>query len=124
MPEASAILAVDRNKRNLELLAVFLTKAGYKPVGASSVEDLDRILAEEAAISLALVDVAGFGHEIWKRCDRLRDSGVPFLVISSGQLAAAQQNGLAHGAKGVLVKPLASKELLGLIQTLVEDDRG
>ncbi len=113
------ILTVERNPRNLELLNKFLTEKGFRTVGASNIEELDRRLGETESIGLALVDLAGFDKGIWERCDQLRQSGIPFLVISPQPSPGTQRAGLAHGASGVLVKPLVVKELVGMIRNLM-----
>src|SRR5216683_2794434 len=59
--------------------------------------------------------------EIWARCEQLRTAKIPFLVVSPRQSAAIQQASLSHGAKGVMVKPLVVKELIGVIQSILEE---
>ena len=113
------ILTVERNLRNLELLNKFLSDKGFRTVSAANIDDLDQRLMETEPIALALVDLAGFDKRIWERCNQLRQSGVPFLVISPQPSPGAQQAGLAHGASGVLVKPLVVKDLVGMIQNLM-----
>ena len=71
---------------------------------------------------LALVDIAGFDRAIWERCEGLRHHKIPFLVLSPRQSAAIQQASLTHGARGVLIKPLVVRELLGLIRSLLEEE--
>jgi DNA-binding response OmpR family regulator len=116
------ILAVDRNHRNLELLSQFLEREGYQTRPAATLEDFDQALAEANGIGLALVDIAGFDRAIWERCEELRHHKIPFLVLSPRQSAAIQQASLTHGARGVLIKPLVVRELLGLIRSLLEED--
>ena len=113
------ILTVERNLRNLELLNKFLTDNGFRTRSASSMEELDAALQQDEPAALALVDLAGFGKDIWERCDQMRQSAIPFLVISPAAVPRAQQAGLDHGASGVLVKPLVVKELVGMIQNLM-----
>lgn len=115
------ILAVDRKRRNLELLTELLSKEGYDTRGSTSLEEFDAALGEPAKISIALVDLAGFDASIWQRCDRLREAGIPFLLISSRQVGGLEEAILAHGARGVLVKPLLRKQLLGIIRGLLEE---
>ena len=122
MPDTAVILAVDHNRRNLDLLSHYLGQAGYRTRMASSLAELDQALAQIDGLGLALVDIAGFDHSIWERCQRLRDQKIPFLEISPKQSAALQQVSLSHGARGVLIKPLVIKELLGLIHSLLEED--
>jgi len=105
MKAISMILAVDRNHRNLELLSQFLGREGYQTRPAAT-----------------LVDIAGFDRAIWERCEGLRHHKIPFLVLSPRQSAAVQQASLTHGARGVLIKPLVVRELLGLIHSLLEED--
>jgi DNA-binding response OmpR family regulator len=122
MTHAPVILAVDHNHRNLELLTQFLGKEGFHLRTASSLEEFDQMLTRLDSIELALVDIAGFDRSIWERCERLRDATVPFLVLSAKQSAAVQQASLGHGARGVLVKPLVVKELVGIMRALLAED--
>ncbi len=120
MPTAPRILALNYNRRNLEVLGQFLTKAGFEPLPANTLEDLDKALSSGLEIRLALLDLAGFDSQIWDRCDTLRRSGIPFLVISPKPGPEAQRARLKSGASSVLVKPLSSQALLTIIQTLVK----
>ncbi len=119
MADKPLILALDHNRRNLELLSQFLGQEGYQTITAANLEECDQALDERTDIRLALVDIAGFGQDIWQRCERLRAADIPFIIISPRQSAAIQQASLTYGARGVLVKPLAVKELLGLMRSLI-----
>ncbi len=114
------ILLVNRNQRNLELLVEFLEKEGYAISTASSLDEFDRALAAEHTVGAALVDITGFDQRIWQRCEQLRSQQRPFLVISPKQSVAIQQASLSHGARGVLIKPLVVKELIGVIKSMLE----
>lgn len=122
MKAAPLILAVDRNRRNLELLGQFLGKEGYHLLSVATQDEFDRALAEADGIGLALVDIAGFDHSIWERCEVLRAKKIPFLLLSPKQSTGLQQASLTHGAHGIMVKPLVVKELLGVIRGLLEAD--
>jgi DNA-binding response OmpR family regulator len=114
------ILVVDRNRRNLELLAQFLTQRGYEPITAISLAEFDQALQHVERLALALVDLTGFDPGIWQRCDQLRQAAVPFLMLSAASRSQAIQHaGAAHGARGVLVKPLTSESLLDLLRSLL-----
>jgi len=115
-----AILLVNTNQRNLQLLAEFLAKEGYETFTASSLEEFDRVLAGVDSVGVALVDIAGFDQRIWQRCEQLRSKQRPFLVISPRQSAAIQQASLSHGARGVMIKPLVVKELIELVKSMLE----
>ena len=60
----SIIWAVDRNQRNLELLAQFLNKEGYQVMTASSFEEVTRAIDLPDRIGIALVDISGFDRRI------------------------------------------------------------
>ncbi|HET8911369.1 MAG TPA: hypothetical protein VFN23_07910 [Ktedonobacteraceae bacterium] len=115
------LLLVSHLPRNLLLLADFLKNAGYTTITASNYEEFDQILNEPQAIDGGLIDIAGFDSAIWTRCEHLRAAKVPFLIFSPKQSAAIQQASLSHGAKGVMVKPLVVKELIGVIRSILED---
>ncbi|RPJ36174.1 MAG: DNA-binding response regulator [Planctomycetaceae bacterium] len=122
MSDKPVILAVDRNRRNLELLSQFLEKEGYHTRAAASPEEFDQALAGSPDIGMALVDISGFDRSIWERCEGLRHVRIPFVVLSPKQSTAIQQASLTSGAHGVLVKPLVARELLGIIRNLLEED--
>jgi DNA-binding response OmpR family regulator len=115
-----AILLVNTNQRNLQLLAEYLGKEGYATFTARSLEEFDQILDGENNVGLALVDITGFDQSIWQRCEQLRSRQRPFLVISPTQSVAIQRASLSHGARGVMTKPLVVKELMGLVKGLLD----
>lgn len=121
MSEKLKILTLNKLPRNNELLAMYLNDAGYETLVASSYEEFDQIFKEKGPeIALALIDIIGFDHDIWERCECLRMAEIPFLVIAPKQSRAIQQEGLIHGARGTLTKPIIIRELLGLIAALLE----
>ena len=118
MLDKPLILVVDRTQRNLELLVQFLSKNGYQTLTGANLEEFDQILAEPQKIALALVDIGGFDRRIWQRCERLLEKQIPFFVLAHSQSATIQQESFVHGARGVLIKPLAVRALLGIIRGL------
>ena len=116
-----AILLVNRNQRNLELLAEYLGKEGYAISTASSLEEFNQALSKENDVGVALVDITGFDQGIWECCEQLRSEKTPFLVVSPKLSVAIQQASLSHGARGVMIKPLVVKELVGLIKGMLEE---
>jgi DNA-binding response OmpR family regulator len=115
------ILAVSSNPQNLTLLERILGEAGYDVATAASLDVFDQALDEhKTAIDLALVDITGFDHSIWSRCERLQKMDTPLLLVSSRTGSTLERAGERYGAASVLVKPLAVKELVNLIGHLVE----
>ncbi|HYG59625.1 MAG TPA: response regulator [Symbiobacteriaceae bacterium] len=113
------VLAVDRNRHNLELLEQFLGGVSYRIKLASSLGEFDEALASGEPISIGLIDLVGFDPGIWARCEQLRARNIPFLVLSSRPSPVLQHESLSHGAQGVLLKPLTMRQLLGLIHALL-----
>ena len=116
------VLTVDRNERNLELLAQFLGKEGYQTLPISSLGGFAQALEQSDGLGLALVDISGFDRSIWDYCEQLADKGVPLLVVSPKQVGRIQQESLSHGAQGVLFKPLVVKELTTIIESMIRGD--
>ncbi|KJH70903.1 response regulator transcription factor [Aliterella atlantica] len=114
------IVTVGCHRRNQEVLAQYLNKAGYNSIGANSLEELDQVLTQYTDdIKLVIVDISGFDSSIWQLCQHLRTVNIAFLIISPRQSASVAQTSLSYGARSMLVKPLVIKELLGLIRSLV-----
>jgi len=122
MNTAALILVVNSNRRNLELLGQFLVKNGYTVVSAASLDEFDQVLQRTEPVRLALVDITDFDSKIWERCESLRKKDIPFLIVSPRYISAIQQESIKHGARGILVKPLVSQELLSLMRSLLEED--
>lgn len=120
MQDQISILTVNKNHSNLKLLAKFLDENGFQALSVSNLEEFDQALAGAIKISLALVDITGFDRSIWERCELLRKQSLPLIIISPKQSASIRQESLAHGADSILVKPVVTKELLGLIRHLLE----
>ena len=118
--QTHTLLLVGHLPRNLQLLTDFLTREGYATLTATSYEEFDQALNQPQVIAGSLVDLAGFDSQIWARCEQLRTAKIPFLIFSPKQSTAIQQASITHGAKGVMVKPLIVKELIAVIQSILE----
>lgn len=124
-----AILIVDHNKRNVELLASFMEEAGYAAYGVATLDELDRVLddgADGASIALAMVALTGFDVSVWDRCRRIHDAGINFIVIARAQTAEAgrdlRRQSHGAGARHTLTKPLRKEQLLTLVRILTGTD--
>lgn len=116
------ILVVGANPRNLELLADVLGRQGYCVVPGDSVEACDRDLCVRCGgrpVALALIDIAGLDLQGWEGCKCLCGRRVPVLVLSRRMDSHVREAWLANGARAVLAKPLAPRDLLGTIRGLL-----
>jgi CheY-like chemotaxis protein len=121
MTEKSVILIVGSNRANLELMGRQFGQEGYDTVSAISLEELDQVINRKLPIIISLIDLAGFDQLIWERCDELRKTKIPFIVISPHRSPTIQRDSMKHGASGLLVKPLGIKNLMEYVHTLLGD---
>jgi CheY-like chemotaxis protein len=121
MTDKSVILIVGSNRTNLELMGQQLGQEGYDTVSAASLEELDQAIQGKLPINISLIDLAGFDQLIWGRCDELRKTKIPFIVISPQRSPTIQRDSMKHGASGLLVKPLGIKDLMEYVHTLLGD---
>lgn len=113
------VLVIDSNRSDLELLTQYLGREGYDTRSAASLEELDHAMKASEETALAVVDLSGFDHGIWERCEQLRAAKIPFIVMSPRRSPTVQQESMRHGARCVLVKPLGAKELVEHIRSLI-----
>lgn len=115
------IFVLNINKKNAELLCQFLNKNGYSTASSTSLEDFENIITGEEKISLCLVDITGFGREIWEKVKKLHERNIPFIVICPKQIRdmRLQAEGMKAGARAILEKPLSQEHLLGLIREML-----
>lgn len=115
------ILVVCINKKNAELLCQFLNREGYSTASSTCIEDLESQIREGEKISLGLVDVTGFGTEIWEKIKKLQERNIPFIIIFPRQVhdMMKQAEGMKTGARAVLEKPLSQRHLLELIRDML-----
>ena len=116
MSTSATIVMVDHNSRNRALLSDLLAARGYTPLSVGDLSDLQQLLERDQVIDLALVDVSGFGREVWDSIGELGRLGIPFFVVSHRWTPNVQQACLARGGLAVLVKPLVPNDLMQLIQ--------
>jgi DNA-binding response OmpR family regulator len=120
MSDKPVIITIDRNQRNLELLAQFLQKEGYDTHPVTSLESLDTLLEGNPKASLVLFDISGFDGRVWQYCQQLQNRGIPLVILSPKQSTDIQKESRDAGAREVLVKPLVARELIGLIKSMIQ----
>ena len=124
-----AVLLVDHNASNVQLLSSFLTENGYPTHAVSSMEDLDEVvhsLQRRANVALALVDLTGFAAAIWERCRHIAEAGVAVVVVAHARSVRAAdrlyRQSRMSGATHTLTKPLRKEQLLTLVRILTGTD--
>jgi CheY-like chemotaxis protein len=115
------ILIVDTNRSNLETLAQELGQEGYEILKATGLDEIDQAIQGKAKFALAVIDLSGFKEGIWERCDCLREAKIPCIVVAPQRSPTIQRDAMKHGASGLLVKPVATRELIEHIHTALGD---
>ena len=100
-------------------LADFLAKGGYATATASSLEAFDTLLAEQKRSTSPWSILPALTRRFGSGASNYAGEEMPV----SGDLAQTecgiQQASLTHGAKGIMIKPLVTRELLGIIESML-----
>lgn len=111
------VLLAGTNERNLELLAEFLEDRGFPARVETDAEGL-AAACDDAPFALAIVDMDGFGPDVWTTCGRLRDSGTPLVALA---LDPGKVRDASAGRGGpVLEKPIQKRDLIETIRRTVD----
>ena len=113
------ILVVDGNERNAKLLHRFLAEEGYEHTIVTDLDTFDEQLAEASQFALVVIDIDRFDRQVWKRCERLHDHKVPFIVLSSIRNRGLRRKSREHGAQTYVTKPVSKAEFQPLIEKWV-----
>jgi CheY-like chemotaxis protein len=110
------VMLVGSNRSNAEQLGQSLKQQKYDMRIATSLAELDAAVQAGEKVSLVVVDLAGFDQTVWKYCEKLQLSRIPFLVIADQRSPSVQQESMRCGARGVFTKPVGVKELAEYIR--------
>ena len=119
--ENPVILIVNANRSELETIVKELEQEGYVTIGASNLEEMDSAIGAQKNIKLALLDLTGFDKSVHEPCDQLHEARIPFIAIAPQRSPSIQRDSMKHGANGLLIKPLATKELIEHIHAALGD---
>lgn len=119
---AAKVLLVEDEEALSELLRYNLEAAGYNVVHASSGEDAEMLIAEEAP-DLVILDwmlPAASGIEICRRLRARTDTRqVPIIMLTARSEEADRIRGLSTGADDYVVKPFSLPELMARVKALL-----
>lgn len=117
--KAALILALGRQKRNLELLAQMLRNNGYEVEIATSMDEFDDLIELRDDIAVAILDVDGFTENIWKRCEQLHNRGVSMLILAASIPPRMREEAHSRGVHTLLEKPVDKADLQATIRGLL-----
>lgn len=112
------VILIMKQPGNARVLAQAVSELDMHGIGVSSESELTAELARAEPARSALVDVSGFGRDVWRLCELLQEHGVPFVVLSTARERELGNSSIAYGASTVLEKPVAKSALLQLVQNL------
>jgi DNA-binding response OmpR family regulator len=118
----ATVLIADDDPRILQLLRVFLDKAGYEVVLVENGSEAVR-LAQDLVPDIILVDVMMPQMDGFEVCRQLRNdtrtSHLPILMLTSRSATQDKIAGLESGADDYVTKPFDLDELLARVRSLL-----
>lgn len=108
------ILLIDRFSSMNTLINSYLSASGFVVDCMRSINELDRIKLD--TIHLALLDIDTAGNKLKETIGRMKDAGVPVIVLTSESDYAGRLSALELGAADVMSRPLDIAELVARIR--------
>jgi DNA-binding response OmpR family regulator len=113
---AERILVVEDEPEFLDLLALWIERAGYEAVTASSGAEALRQFYERHP-DLVILDVALPGLDGWQVLERIREfSRVPIILVTARSSEGDKVRGLKLGADDYITKPVSFPELMARVE--------
>lgn len=115
----ATILLVDDETRMLDLLALYLTPAGYKCIKRTSGNDAISFLEDNHA-DLVLLDVMMPEKDGWETCSEIRRHwDIPVIMLTARSEKPDVVRGLKIGADDYITKPFDEGELIARIEAVL-----
>jgi two-component system phosphate regulon response regulator OmpR len=121
--EAANLLVVDDDPEIRELTDAYLTKQGFRVSCVDSGEAMDAHLAQHS-VDLIILDLMLPGEHGLSIAQRLKDNGVPIVIVSAAADDVDRIVGLEVGADDYLTKPFNPRELLARIRAVLRRSQG
>lgn len=119
-----SILVVDDNDNIRNLIAAYLTRAGYHLCLASDGHEALAVI-DQQHIDLMIADVMMPGLDGFDLTQQLRDAGysLPVLIVTALESIGDKRQGFAAGTDDYMVKPIDFDELLLRVAALLRRAR-
>lgn len=115
----ATILLVDDETRMLDLLALYLTPAGYKCIKRTSGNEAISFLEDNHA-DLVLLDVMMPQMDGWETCSEIRRHwDIPVIMLTARSEKPDIIRGLKAGADDYITKPFDEGELIARIEAVL-----
>lgn len=119
-----ALMVVVLKAINRRLIRETLTEAGFEVVAVEDPGELPAHLDPDDPPALGLVDVDGYGDDVWEACSTMADAGVPVVVLTGQRTEAVEQRTLQAGVRNVLEKPVRKANLVAIARTIHGEGAG
>ena len=116
--ESADLLLVDDDPEIRELTQAYLNQQGFNVACVDSGESMDAYLAEHS-VDLIILDLMLPGEHGLSIARRIKDNGVPIVIISAQGDDVDRIVGLEVGADDYLSKPFNPRELLARIRAVL-----
>jgi DNA-binding response OmpR family regulator len=117
------VLVADDDEHIVELVSMYLERAGYRPVAARDGEETLRKVAELRP-ALLLLDIMMPGPDGLQVCRTLRRrSDVPIVLLTARSSDIDKVAGLRFGADDYITKPFNPDELVARIEAVLRRSR-
>lgn len=121
--QRGAVLVVDDDADQQDLMRVILSAAGYAVSTADSAEDGLLAIAERAP-DVVILDVMMHGIDGYEACRHIRANprtlDLPVVLVTALNSREERVNGIEAGADDFLSKPVSREELLARVNSLVK----
>lgn len=119
MHNTKQILVVDDDQVIRELLAEYLTKAGFSVIAAEDGVEMAKQLQSNQP-DMIILDIMMPGDDGFVLCQRVRQtSNVPIIMLTANSDEVDRVLGLEIGADDYMAKPFSPRELLARIKALL-----
>jgi len=116
------ILIIDDSPTEVEMLTRWLQKSGFKVTSASNAED-GIAAAKRDRPDLVIMDVIMPGMNGFQATRTLSKdadtANIPVLIVTTKAMESDRVWGMRQGAKDFMTKPVAERELISRVNTLL-----
>jgi len=123
-PAEQTIVVVEDDANIADLLDLYLSDAGFRPLLAPTGERALELVREHRPV-LAVVDVGLPGIDGFEVCRRLRAAGpLPVLFLTARDAEADRVHGLELGGDDYVVKPFSPREVVARVRAILRRGDG
>lgn len=118
------VLIIDDDNKNIFALSATLRSKGYKTLAATSAEDGLKLIEDDGAVDVVLMDMMMPEMDGYEAIHVLRNTEdhktLPVIAVTAQAMKGDREKCLAAGANGYISKPVDVDMLVGLLQELTK----